>query len=288
EVEPLAGLQEQTGEPVERDLRRLARRDEGLPHGRRRDAPVVRDNDNPLALGLPDPLPGRLRDPAEHVVLRAAGQREADAMAERLDLLDLVEPERREARRVVGRRRDLRVGCDDGDLRISEMLDDRAEALGRALRRLAGRDGPSREVGTPAADERPLPAEGERSIAVVEHEVVRRPAGLLPVVGPGARLEDVAARRIDGPLVPVDQVRLRRRPDRGQAASPPVKPLALPSPLRPWRRRAHQTRAPCARSYAWRPSGSRTRSHAPMYRTSRPPKPVLKWAIPPVARPHRS
>src|SRR6185436_17587577 len=35
EVEPLAGLQEQTVEPVERDLRRLARRDEALPHARR-------------------------------------------------------------------------------------------------------------------------------------------------------------------------------------------------------------------------------------------------------------
>ena len=106
-------------------------------------------------------------------------------------------PAGRRRRPVPGRGRDLGVGRDDVD------------ALGREPARRSrpgGRRGsPSspaprgdraaRDVRAAAADQRPRPAEDQRRMAVVGDEVARPPARRRAVLGPGARLVDVAARR---------------------------------------------------------------------------------------------
>ena len=91
EVAPLAGLQQQVVEAVERDRGRLLRRAEALPQPAPAQPRVVADDDDAARLGLADPLPGRLRDPLERRLLVGPGERQRHPVARRLDLLDRVE-----------------------------------------------------------------------------------------------------------------------------------------------------------------------------------------------------
>src|SRR6185436_473874 len=110
------------------------------------------------------------------------------------------------------------------------------------------------------------------STCVIDEEA-GPPARGLPMGRPGSRLVHMSAGRIDGPGVPVLELAGGRIAE-AQSAAP--YDAALPLVPTPPRRRATWTRTRWASSYACRPSGLRTRSHAPMYWISRPPKPVLK------------
>ena len=99
-----------------------------------------------------------------------------------------------------------------------QRIGDRDQPRGQGRRVRAHRDRPARQVGAAARDERPIPGQREGPAAVSRHEEPRRPAGCGPVLGPGARLVDMPARRINGSGVPVRELLGRGVPDVQSAA----------------------------------------------------------------------
>ncbi len=104
--------------------------DEALPHPAGREARVVPDDVDAVLLGLPDPLPSRLRDPLEGGVLVDALERQRDPMARRLDLLDRPEAGGPDLCSVAALGGDLRVAGHDVDAARRKVLGDGHEARG--------------------------------------------------------------------------------------------------------------------------------------------------------------
>ena len=158
----------------------------------------------------------------EHLV-HAVVQRQRDPVARRLDLLDRLEPR--------GVDRGHEPGVRGRDLGVRGHDIDAGRGQGVAHRDLAGGErGPvrtdrrraSRDVRAAAPDERPPAFQAQHPGPVLEHEVPRPPAGRTPVLGPGPRLVDVPARRIDGPGVPVVELGGDRLARRAQSAAPEI------------------------------------------------------------------
>ena len=173
-----------------------------------------------------------------------------------------------------------------------------------------GPTGPRGQIGRPAADQRPRPHQ-RKGPNLAGREEPRLPSTGLAMRRPRPRLEDVPARGIDGRGVPAVELRLAELPDaRGHASLPasfppsprravcPAGSTCCPRPrtLRPPSRRlgARGGAAQRGPSPAGPPRRSSSRTgpgRGPTPRRSaisRPPKPVLKCAIPGWARPHRS
>src|SRR3954469_15931418 len=88
ELLPLAGLEEQVIEAIERHVCRFGRGDEALPCPTGVGAAVVADHDDAGFLRATDPLSGGLRDGIEDAFLvRIRREWERDTVARRLDLL---------------------------------------------------------------------------------------------------------------------------------------------------------------------------------------------------------
>ena len=201
----LAGREQQVVEAVEGDVRGARRPGEPLPRPVRPDPDVVRaDDGQPGGLGRTDPLARRLRDvPEREHLVDAVAERQADPVARRLDLLDGAEPGRRmavEERGIGGR--DLRVGGHDVDPAPASASATATWRAASVAPSAADRGRTARHVGAAAADQRPRALESEHATAVVGHEEARPPAGRRPMVGPGARLVDVAAGGVDRRRVP--------------------------------------------------------------------------------------
>ena len=150
--------------------------------------------------------------------------------------------------------------------RGERLADPHAVGVGRPWR--AVDDRAARHVRRAAADPVPRPHEDEGP-GVADDVEPRLPARRLAMRGPRPRLQDVAALDVDRARVPVVELvggqlpdavtrRPRRRP------RPPRTPRPTTPPLRPWRSRSTRTRAAWATAYVRRPSGSSTRSYAPM------------------------
>ena len=108
---------------------------------------------------------------------------------------------------------------------------------------------------------------------------------------PAARRPVVRAARRAGPRPAIDRAAPRgsaptRAPD--QASAPGPGGSARFSPRMRRRPARYSCRPRSAVRNASAPTGESARSHAPMYATSRPPKPALKWSIPVPMRPHMS
>ena len=216
----LACLEQEVVEPIEGGRRRLARVDEAIPAATGRRAGVVANHDDAVALGPADPLAGRLRDGVEGGRLVHHGsQREGHAMAGRLDLLDRREPAGDDggAEPLVGGR-DFRIGGDDIDPVGGEprRQGDQSPAMG--LRHGAHRDRTARQVGAATPDEPPRADQGERATPVIGDEEARLPAARPSVLGPGTGLVDVAAGRLDGDRIPIDEFSRQRVADLQSAA----------------------------------------------------------------------
>ena len=173
-----------------------------------RPRPAIPPDDlDPGLLALPDQLPGRLRDRREIGRLGPAGlEGQGDPVAGGLDLLDRPEAIRLDQPAIARRRRDLGVGGHHVDTMAEEPAGRGGQALGGPLDRLAGRNRAFREVGPGARDRPPGPLERQQAIAVVGHQEARPPAERCPLLGPGPRLVDVAARRIDRVPVPIEEL----------------------------------------------------------------------------------
>jgi hypothetical protein len=262
EVAPLAGLEQQVVEAVERDRRRLRGLGEALPQPAPAETRVVADDDDAARLGLANPLAGGLRDAVERALLVGAGEGQRHPVAGRLDLLDRVEARLREGVGELRRGGHLAVGGDDVDALGLEQRRDLDEA-GRVVARRAGRDRAARDVGAEPADLGPRPEQREHARTGRLDDVARQPAAGRPVSGPLERLVDVAVRQVDRVLVPgrwrlaLDADRPLERPripvprDPGHAASPPASPAnaeAEPAPLSPRRRRSIRTRGGLGRA----------------------------------------
>src|SRR5579862_2467485 len=183
--------------------------DEAVTDFVRTRAAVVPHDGQPVRLGLPDPLPRLLRDTGERLVFAdARPERDRQAMAGWLDLLDLVEPDRLDRRAIAGVGPDLRVRGDDVDPVLREPSSRPVEAPGEHGDRRSGRrDRPAGEARAPAADDRPGPQQDEDRRSVVADEEPGRPARPLPVGRPGTRLQDVTAGRSNGEVVPARNLR---------------------------------------------------------------------------------
>jgi hypothetical protein len=241
--------EQQVVEPVEGDLGRLGWRREALADVTPDEARVVAHHRGTTLVGLANPLAGRFRCIGEGRFLVDAGQGQRDPVPRRLDLLDRVEAAGRQRVAVAGVRGNLGVGRDDVLAERAEERCDGSQPIrgrGRGLAVQAHRA--TRDVRASAPDPRPGAAECQHAgwplLAALDYEEVRPPAASLPVGGPRTRLVDVAARCIDGPLVPVGKLLGRCRPDLHppSPASPP-NDEALPPPRKPWRRRSTTTRA---------------------------------------------
>ncbi len=266
EVATLAGLEEEVVEAVEGGLGGLVRRGEAIARSpRRRSGASWRTTRMPLFSAF------RIRCRVDFAIAGEDGllvgplvERQRDPVPRRLDLLDRAKAGGRDpfAVAVVG----------GGNLGIGR--ERRRHPRLRAIRRSRSSrpaivapsptgDGTPGQVAARAADERPWPEQGERPRAIVADEEARPPAGPGAMLGPGARLVDVASRSIDRGRVPVGELRVGRLADSGQSAPPTAAPRfrrfrALVDAGRP---------RPClaARSRrSVRPSGSSTRSQAPM------------------------
>ena len=244
--------------------------------------------------------------PAKTSSCGPARERQGDPVTRRLDLLDRLEAGRLDGRRdrrrprpaPRGRRRRRRCGPRRAPIPIAARRDPRRAPSRRDRTR------PARQVRAATRQDRPRPGQRERPPRVVGDQEARRPAARPPMLGPGARLVDVTAGRIDGSGVPVGQLIGRRvanaqsaapnaaafnpRPERCGAQSAAPNAAALAPPDTPPRRLAQRTRAAWAVSYARRPTRAQDEVPGADVPDLAPPKPVLKWAIPPVARPHRS
>ena len=288
EVPPLAGLEQEVVEPVEGDVRGSLGSAEPLPGPAGRDARVVADD-----AARPSPRPSgsaggsTWRRPRTRRPRSGPSSGEADPVARRLDLLDRLEAG------ALDRRAEAGVGAGTSGSAATTSIPSVGERVRRT--RSAARRGPSarRRSGRVRAARRrcrrhgrPRPDERQRPTAVVGDEEARLPAARTAMLGPRPRLVDVAAGRLDGERVPVGQLvgdrvanvqsRRLRRPPR----SPRRRSRRAGAPSR--HASAAPARRPAARAGSGR--GPRRRCSGPRDRRS----PVLKWAIPPVARPHRS
>ena len=195
---------------------------------------VVADDANAPPLGGEDVLARLLGDSRQQGGVVGAGRdRDADAVARRPDLLDLVEAEAGEERGEATAGRDLGVGEDRVEAGVARPRGDRRETPGHDLGPRARRDRPPGDVEPPAADEAPRPAQGEHRRAVVEDQVMPPPAGPLAVHGPGQRLLHVTPGHVHGERIPARELvgrRLAHHPERRDPARAAARPRASALP----------------------------------------------------------
>ena len=181
---------------------------------------MAHDDDLRL-LGAADPLPGRLRDGLEDGgLIGPGGQRQRDAVARRLDLLDRMEPGRfdRGAEGPLGGG-DLGIRGDDVDPLPGHRVTDRDQTRRQGSRIGADGHGTPRHVRAPTADHPPAAGQRKRPAAVVADQEAWPPAGGPAMLSPGERLVDVTAGLVDRRGVPIRQF-VRTRVAEVQSAAP--------------------------------------------------------------------
>ena len=273
EPAPVAGRAEQAVEPAQGVRAILGRADGALELGRRG---VPAHDDDAVALGTPDPLPGRLRDAVHHArprpCRRAAGAPSGGARAGSRGCRG---SRRRRAR---GGTRRWRPPTSGSAASTSMPPSERWTAS-------AASDSPTRTPsasvahGVPSttgprgtyAEPPPIPCHGRTRTSARASPTTWNRASQPVASRCAAQARDwstwppstsTAAR------VPVVELVGVQLPDRRHASPPspppsPAYPEADDPPLRPCRSRSTRTRAAWATAYVRRPSGSSTRSYAP-------------------------